>query len=283
MRSDLQHLYAKNPEFKLLVFVERFLKDALREHSKKRMNELAEHLQAEAEREFASESQQLQLELITQLRLALDAFNAAYYAHKKQKRASGEPYLIHPIHTALYEIYHELHEEHEPHVARIIAALLHDTVEDAHISLVEIRQHFGAPVERIVAQLTTNEQWKVWLEQGALSKVEEAALQFTKASQSTDALQVKIHDRLDNLESLDALPAAVATQKVLDTIAVGYVERAIQRSDYRFLEGAKGAVMRYMTDRQLAQISPSEEVLLQVRQLRDMEIEEIDTALAQRA
>jgi len=74
----------------------------------------------------------------------------AQRAHKGQKRDEGQNYLIHPIRVAnclIYEI-----ETVDP--CMIIAALLHDVVEDSNISLIQIRKRFGDCVADFVNKLT---------------------------------------------------------------------------------------------------------------------------------
>ena len=72
------------------------------------------------------------------------AYEVAERAHSSQKRSSGEPYIIHPLHVALILI--ELGMD----TACISAALLHDVVEDTPVTLEEIRQEFGGEVALLV-------------------------------------------------------------------------------------------------------------------------------------
>ena len=69
-------------------------------------------------------------------------------AHKGQKRATGEPYIIHPI--AVCEILMNYQADH----TTLIAALLHDVVEDTSVTLPEIGDSFGSEVALIVEGLT---------------------------------------------------------------------------------------------------------------------------------
>lgn len=69
-------------------------------------------------------------------------------AHKGQLRASGEPYIIHPIAAA------EILAEQKFDTASIITALLHDTVEDTNISCKDIAKEFSSEIAELVDGVT---------------------------------------------------------------------------------------------------------------------------------
>ena len=77
-----------------------------------------------------------------------EAYQFAYEAHDGQVRKNGVPYMVHPSRVALSVGLIDL----EPHY--IIAALLHDVVEDTDVTLPEIYQTFGERVEYLVDKLT---------------------------------------------------------------------------------------------------------------------------------
>ena len=80
----------------------------------------------------------------TDLTMVEDAYRLAYEAHKDQKRKSGEPYIIHPICTAIILAELELDKE------SIVAGLLHDVVEDTVITKEELEEQFGSDVAGLV-------------------------------------------------------------------------------------------------------------------------------------
>jgi len=80
--------------------------------------------------------------------LILKAYHVAEEAHRGQTRASGEPYINHCV--AVAGILAEMHVP--PQV--LVAALLHDTVEDTNITLDQIREQFGANVALLVDGVT---------------------------------------------------------------------------------------------------------------------------------
>ena len=73
-------------------------------------------------------------------------------AHEGQKRQSGEPYIAHPVAAA--QILADLHLDPDT----IIAAILHDVIEDTPISKQELAEKFGAPVAEIVDGVTKLDQ-----------------------------------------------------------------------------------------------------------------------------
>ena len=92
-------------------------------------------------------------------------------AHAGMVRRSGEPYVLHPLAAAL--ILAQMHLD----ATTIVAALLHDVVEDTNIGLPEIRESFGTAVAHIVDGVTKFEEigrrQRNWAEQQALSSEEQ--------------------------------------------------------------------------------------------------------------
>ena len=80
--------------------------------------------------------------------LVCDAFTFAYALHKGQQRASGEPYIAHPVAVA------GLLRELGGSPAMIAAGFLHDVIEDTDVTAEEIEQRFGAEVRRLVEAVT---------------------------------------------------------------------------------------------------------------------------------
>lgn len=82
-------------------------------------------------------------------RIIRKAFDIAMEAHNDMRRKSGEPYIFHPIAVARICV-----EEMGLGTTAIVAALLHDTVEDTHITLSDIEEQFGVKVRDIIDGLT---------------------------------------------------------------------------------------------------------------------------------
>ena len=79
-----------------------------------------------------------------QMNLLHEAYDFAAYAYKDQLRKSGEPYISHPVAVASI-----VAEELELGATPVMAAFLHDVVEDCPYSIDEIRERFGDEVARI--------------------------------------------------------------------------------------------------------------------------------------
>ena len=82
------------------------------------------------------------------LQVIEEAYKFAEKAHDGQTRLSGEPFIEHPIQTALFLA--ELNMD----PATITAALLHDVVEDCNVSIEQIRSKFGSDVAKLVDGVT---------------------------------------------------------------------------------------------------------------------------------
>ena len=82
-------------------------------------------------------------------RMIRKAFDVAVEAHKEMRRKSGEPYIFHPIAVARICI-----DEMGLGPTAVVCALLHDTVEDTHITLEDIEDLFGPKVRLIIDGLT---------------------------------------------------------------------------------------------------------------------------------
>jgi (p)ppGpp synthase/HD superfamily hydrolase len=127
------------------------------------------------------------------------AFAARVHATHRRKGAAGEPYVNHVL-----EVAHIL-AEHDAPPAAIIAALLHDTVEDSDgdpepITLARIAAEFGETVAAIVAEVTDDK---------SLPKEARKALQVRLApGKSTAAKALKLADKISNLRAITASPPA---------------------------------------------------------------------------
>ena len=82
-------------------------------------------------------------------KLIKKAFNQSLEAHKEMRRKSGEPYILHPLAVAQIAV-----EEIGLGTTSIVAALLHDVVEDTPTEISDIEREFGSKVARIIDGLT---------------------------------------------------------------------------------------------------------------------------------
>ncbi len=126
------------------------------------------------------------------------AYRLAGEAHEGQLRKSGEPYLSHPL--AVAHIVVELGLDD----VSVVAALLHDAIEDTAMSLGDVEQHFGAEVASIVDSVTRLDKLNFNTQE------EEQAASMRKMlvaiAKDLRVLVVKLSDRLHNMRTLAALP-----------------------------------------------------------------------------
>jgi len=132
------------------------------------------------------------------------AYDLAEQAHNGQVRASGEPYVTHPL--AVASIVAEL----RPDPMGVAAALLHDVPEDTKVSLDTIREQFGAEVASLVDGVTKLRQVK------RKSRVDEETLKSDQAEylrkmflamvDDIRVILIKLADRLHNMQTLRYLP-----------------------------------------------------------------------------
>lgn len=133
------------------------------------------------------------------------ALNLATKAHASQQRKSGEPYIVHPILVASITALVSNDE------AMIIAALLHDVVEDTEYVIEEIEAIFGEDVAHMVEGLTKIDDIRELelIPSGSDKKLISSAKTFQKMLLSSikdvRVLVVKLCDRLHNMTTLDAL------------------------------------------------------------------------------
>ena len=125
------------------------------------------------------------------------AFVLADRAHDGQKRASGEPYIIHPV--AVATIIAQMHLDAES----IIAALLHDVVEDTFITIEDIKQNFGPTVEDIVSGVTKLDKLKFhnYLE----AQTENFRKMILAMTKDIRVVLIKLADRTHNMRTLGSL------------------------------------------------------------------------------
>ncbi len=149
-----------------------------------------------------SEASQLTL-LLTQYLSQADieqvwaAYRYAAFAHAGQTRHSGEPYITHPVAVAC--ILAKLHLD----VPTLLAALLHDVVEDTGVATAEISEQFGPQVAELVDGLTKLD--KVEQQTAAQAQAENFRKMLLAMSQDVRVILVKLADRLHNMQTLESM------------------------------------------------------------------------------
>jgi len=123
-----------------------------------------------------------------------NAFEFAKEAHKEQKRASGEKFIQHPLHVAYILAQHKLD------VVSMIAALLHDVVEDTDISLEEVKTKFGKEVAELVEGLTKIQKIKEISHEDYHSETIRKVM--LASAKDIRVIFIKLADRLHNMRTL---------------------------------------------------------------------------------
>ncbi|ASS47834.1 MAG: RelA/SpoT family protein [Candidatus Fluviicola riflensis] len=125
------------------------------------------------------------------------AFDVAVEAHKEMRRKSGEPYIYHPIAVARI-----CAEEMGLGATAIACALLHDTVEDTHITLQDVEDLFGAKARRIIDGLTKIPEV---FDENASIQAENFRKMLLTISDDLRVVLIKLADRLHNMRTLQSM------------------------------------------------------------------------------
>ena len=140
------------------------------------------------------------------------AFEVARAAHKGQYRYSGEPYITHPV--AVAKILAEWHLDPQA----LMAALLHDTVEDTHTTKREISKHFGKPVAELVDGVSKIDRIEFETLQDA--QAENFRKMLLAMARDVRVILIKLADRLHNMRTLDGLPREKQERVARETLDI---------------------------------------------------------------
>ena len=145
------------------------------------------------------------------------ALNRAYVfamkAHGSQKRASGDPYFLHPLEVA------GILTEYKLDTATIITALLHDTIEDTEATLEDINKQFGEEVGRLVDGVT--KLTRIELQSDHAKQAENFRKLLLAMSDDIRVLLVKLADRLHNMRTLHHIPKEEKRRRIgLETLEI---------------------------------------------------------------
>jgi guanosine-3',5'-bis(diphosphate) 3'-pyrophosphohydrolase len=166
------------------------------------------------------------------------AFEFGYSLHEGQYRASGEPYICHPVAVA------GLLRDLGGSPVMIAAGFLHDVVEDTDITPEEIEQRFGVEVRRLVDGVTKLSKFNF------SSKTERQAENFRRMflamAQDIRVIVVKLADRLHNMRTLEHLPddkrrrIALETREIFAPLAnrlgIGRFKWELEDLAFKYLE-----------------------------------------------
>lgn len=152
-----------------------------------------EKIQASVESIFAMLAKRLDEE---QMKMVRAAYNFAAVAHKDQKRKTGEPYIIHPIAVARI-----VAEEMGLGANPVMAAFLHDVIEDCPYTIDDIRERFGDDVAFLVGVVTKQKKAKY----DKSKQVDNFRQILSSVQFDVRAILVKLADRLHNMRTLSSM------------------------------------------------------------------------------
>ncbi|NKY51143.1 RelA/SpoT family protein [Nocardia vermiculata] len=144
------------------------------------------------------------------LQLLQRAFDVADEKHAHQFRKSGDPYITHPL--AVANILAELGMD----TTTLVAALLHDTVEDTGYSLDELTADFGSEVAHLVDGVTKLDKVNL----GAAAEAETIRKMIIAMARDPRVLVIKVADRLHNMRTMRFLPPEKQAKKARETLEV---------------------------------------------------------------
>ena len=141
------------------------------------------------------------------------AFNLSVEAHSNQRRKTGEPYIFHPISVAKI-----VANEIGLGAVSIVAALLHDVVEDTKYTINDIEQLFGETVARIVSGLTKISSLKK--DKDHSIQAENFRKMLLTLHDDVRVILIKVADRLHNMQTMDAMPAYKQVKIASETLYI---------------------------------------------------------------
>ncbi len=146
------------------------------------------------------------------IRRVRDAYRFADEAHLGQYRASGEPYITHPIAVA------GLCAEWKLDAQAIMAALMHDAMEDCGITKAELIERFGAPTAELVDGLTKLD--KLQFSTREESQAESFRKMLLAMARDVRVILIKLADRLHNMRTMESVAADKRVRIARETLDI---------------------------------------------------------------
>lgn len=141
-----------------------------------------------------------------------EAYEFAARAHQGQKRDSGDAFIQHPLHVAL------ILAEMEMDVTTLVAAILHDVVEDTDVQITEIQERFGAEVALLVDGVTKLS--RIDFQSREEQQVENLRKMFLAMAKDFRVVLIKLADRLHNMRTLKHLPEDRQLRIARETLSI---------------------------------------------------------------
>ncbi len=141
-----------------------------------------------------------------------EAYQFSDAAHEGQQRASGEPYISHPLAVA------EILADWQLDAQALMAALLHDVVEDTTVSKEEIGTRFGKPVAELVDGVSKLD--RIEFQSQADAQAENFRKMLLAMARDVRVILIKLADRLHNMRTLGAVPPAKRRRVARETLEI---------------------------------------------------------------
>jgi GTP diphosphokinase / guanosine-3',5'-bis(diphosphate) 3'-diphosphatase len=214
-----------------------------------------------------------------QVRKVRYAYFLAEMAHQGQARTSGEPYIIHPL--AVAKILVDLRMDDDS----IVAALLHDVLEDTSVTSEQIGREFGDDVLHLVEGVT-----KLKLQEHAdLTDRQRVAAETTRTAETLRkmllamakdfrVMVIKLADRLHNMQTLGALDVRRKTRIAQETLDV-YAPLAARLGIWQIKWQLEDLSFMYLHPDEYAQVK---ELVAKTRDQREKELQEAILAIKRR-
>lgn len=196
------------------------------------------------------------------------AYQFASEAHAEQFRLTGEPYISHPLATAAILVDLEMDTE------SIVAALLHDVVEDQDIDIGDIRTHFGAEVAKLVDGVTKLKLADFELEEDDEDSEEDGQREegprkkradfrrsaenlrkiFLAMARDLRVMVIKLADRTHNMATLDGLPPDRRRKVARETLQI-YAPLAHRLGIWRLKWELEDLAFKYLEPQAYAEVA----------------------------
>ena len=162
------------------------------------------------------------------------------------RRRTGEPYIYHPLDVALIAI-----DEIGLGTTSIVAALLHDVVEDTDLEIADVERDFGVKVARIIDGLT---KISGVFEQGTSEQAENFRKMLLTLSDDVRVILIKLADRLHNMRTLSSMPQNKQLKVASETMYI-YAPLAHRLGLYAIKTELEDLCLKYTESEQYVEIS----------------------------